>query len=139
MKRRLVESVQALQENQGIVANAVGRLIETVRSTEQKLLLAGQDLQNFDRSGLESLQAQLYVLAIEIDNIREQGFKQLDMLSVKIEAGLNMVSDHMKTSKKNGDGMHTSALFSLCLSQLEVLRSQVEFLRYKLICSIALP
>ncbi|WP_330208979.1 MULTISPECIES: hypothetical protein [unclassified Pseudomonas] len=130
MEHKLVESVQVLKEAQEIVGKSVAGLIQTIRLTEQGMSVVAREVRRFNKSGLESLEGQLYIWAVEIDSMKNLAFKQLDFLSNKIDACLHMVSEHINIVGDEVERSTFSALISQCLLQLVDFKSQVESLRW---------
>ncbi|WP_330216314.1 hypothetical protein [Pseudomonas sp. AM8] len=89
-----------------------------------------REVRRFNKSGLESLEGQLYIWAVEIDSMKNLAFEQLDFLSNKIGACLHMVSEHINRVGNEVERSTFSVLLSQCLLQLEDLKSQVESLRW---------
>ncbi|MFL9673060.1 hypothetical protein [Pseudomonas sp. 2822-17] len=129
MQYRLIESIQVLKESQEVILKSVAGLIQTIRLTEQKMSVLARDVRNFDKSGLESLEGQLYILAVEIDSMRDLAFKELSLLSNKIDTCLNMIAEEVDLVGSEVEGSLFSTLFSQCLLQLEGFKLQVEYFR----------
>ncbi|WP_330208742.1 hypothetical protein [Pseudomonas sp. Z13] len=130
MDKKLVGSVQVLKDAQEVVAKSVSGLIQTIRITENKMSVVVREVRNCEKSGLESLEGQLYILAVEIDSMKDLAFKHLNLLSNKIDSCLNMVSKQINMLGSEVDKSRFSVLLSQCLLQLEDFKLQVGFLRW---------